>query len=66
MKDSNKTIKKEIMEVLEAYPRGLTITETSNRSALNYMTVSKYLAILQAENKVDYVQIGMAKLFKLK
>jgi len=59
-------IKSKILKLLSKHPAGLTITETSKRSALNYMTVSKYLAILRAEGKVDYVRIGMAKLFKLK
>ena len=59
-------IKSKILKLLSRHPEGLTVTQASKKSRLNYMTVSRYFAILHAEGKVDYVQIGMAKLYRLK
>ena len=60
-----KRIKSKILKLLSRHPEGLTVTQASKRSGFNYMTVSRYFAILRAEGKVDYVQIGMAKLYRL-
>ncbi len=43
--------------------RSATIEELSNALKLNRVTVSKYLAIMEAGGKVAYVEIGKAKLF---
>ncbi len=43
--------------------RSATIEELSHAIGLNRITVSKYLAIMEAGNKVKYVEIGKAKLF---
>ncbi len=50
-----------ILKALEKQP--MTIEELSNALSLNRVTVSKYLAIMEAGNKVKYVEIGKAKLF---
>lgn len=59
-------IKSKILKLLSRHPEGLTVTQASKKSRLNYMTVSKYLEILRVEGRVDYVQVGMAKLFRMK
>lgn len=53
--------------ILKALDRqSATIEELSRKIGLNRVTVSKYLAIMEAGNKVKYVEIGKAKLFSKK
>ncbi len=44
---------------------GLTISDISRLLEIHYTTASKYLAILEAEKKVNHRGIGMAKLFRM-
>ena len=55
-----------ILKLLAKHDRGLTITDVSKKLGINYMTTSKYLAVLGAKNKVEYRKIGMAKVFEIK
>lgn len=43
-----------------------SITDICKNSNINRMTLSKYLAILEAKGKVGYKNKGMKKLFYLK
>jgi len=62
----DRDINNEILKLLRNHPEGLTITDMSNLLRVNYMTVSKYLTVLEALKKIEYKKIGMAKLFKVK
>jgi predicted transcriptional regulator len=44
---------------------GLSISDVARLLHLNYITSSKYLAVLEAEKRITHRQIGMAKLFKV-
>ena len=57
-------IREDILSALSTSKIGMTITDTAKKTGYNYMTVSKYLAILEAAGKVRFFQIGMAKLFR--
>ena len=58
--------KEYILKTLREHLGGLTITQIAKLTKLNYMTASKYLAILEAVGKVECRKIGMAKLFGVK
>jgi len=58
-------IKDRIFQLLKVNKEGLTITETSKKLKIHYITASKYLAVLEAEGKLKHRNIGMAKLFKI-
>lgn len=60
-----KNVKDDILKLLQKHPEGLTITNVSNLLGINYMTVSKYLAVLEALGEIQHMRVGMAKLFKL-
>jgi len=55
-----------IIATLSANKEGLTISDLSRVLGIHYTTASKYLAVLEAENKLTHRDIGMAKVFKLK
>ena len=55
-----------LLATLSANKDGLTISDISRVLGLHYTTASKYLAVLEAENKLMHRDIGMAKVFKLK
>lgn len=55
-----------ILATLSANKEGLTISGISLILGIHYTTTSKYLAVLEAENKLTHRDIGMAKVFKLK
>ena len=58
-------IKGKLLGILKKNEEGLTITDMTKLLNFNYSTVSKYLAILEAEKRVESRRIGMAKLFKV-
>ncbi len=58
-------IKDRILQLLKVNRDGLTITETSKKLKIHYITASKYLAVLEAEGKLKRRDVGMAKLFKI-
>jgi len=57
--------KNRIFQLLKVNKDGLTITETSKKLKIHYITASKYLAVLEAEGKLKHRDIGMAKLFRI-
>jgi len=57
--------KGKLLEILRKNEEGMTITDMTKVLKINYSTVSKYLAVLEAEKKVESRNIGMAKLFKI-
>jgi predicted transcriptional regulator len=61
-----KDLKGVLLKIILKNPEGLTVTQVTEISGVNYMTVSKYLAVLEAENKISCRKIGMAKLFQVK
>ena len=62
-RESPDTIKNRIVSLLKSSD-GLTIKEVSEKLNLHHITASKYLAVLEAEKRIFYKQVGMAKLFK--
>jgi DNA-binding IclR family transcriptional regulator len=59
-------IHRKLLRALSKHPKGLTVTQASKLTVLNYMTASRHLAILHVAGKVNFIQIGMAKLYQLK
>lgn len=55
-------ISSRILAVLQKH-NGLTISDVSRILGIHYTTASKYLAVMEAEQKVTHRRIGMAKLF---
>jgi DNA-binding transcriptional ArsR family regulator len=58
--------RKRILDTLAKNEDGLTISEFARILGMHYTTVSKYLAVMEAENKVVHRDVGMAKMFKMK
>jgi len=54
-----------IRGLLKIYPRGLTISEISQRLKCNRNSVAKYLEILQISGTVEMQQMGAAKVYYL-
>jgi len=54
-----------ILDTLRQNPDGLTISEISRMLSIHYTTASKYLAVLEAAEKVVHRDVGMAKMFKI-
>jgi DNA-binding transcriptional ArsR family regulator len=63
---TEKDIKSHIVEVLKEHSDGLTISCVSRLTGRNRLTVSKYLAILEAEGIIECKKIGVSKIFKIK
>jgi DNA-binding transcriptional regulator YhcF (GntR family) len=55
-----------IIEILEDHPFGLSITELADKTNFHRNTVSKYVNILEAENKVNKKRIGTASIYTTK
>jgi hypothetical protein len=55
--------KKEILKFLNDNPSGYTITNIAERIGTTRITVSKYIALLEQENKVLSKEIGVYKLY---
>jgi len=58
--------KQEILEILEDYPFGLTITELSEKSGFHRNTISKYMNIFEAEGLVNKKEIATASVYYTK
>lgn len=60
-------VKERILELLkEVYPLDLPISEIARRLGVSRITVAKYIAVLEAEGKIEYRRVGKAKLCKFK
>ena len=57
-----KSIQESIILLISKKNYGLTIEEVSNELHINRGTASKYLAILEAGNKIIVRELGKAKL----
>ncbi len=64
-KKNHKTSEK-ILKILVKHGYGLTIEEVSNFLKINRSTASKYLAILEAKERVLIREVGKAKLHYIK
>ena len=58
----NGDIRKKIVALISKKPFGLTIEEVSCELKINRATASKYLAVLEATDKVLVRELGKAKL----
>ncbi|MCW4030936.1 MAG: PAS domain S-box protein [Candidatus Bathyarchaeota archaeon] len=54
-----------IIELLKANPRGMTITDISDRIKINRNSVARYMDILTVSGQVEMRQLGPAKVFYL-
>ena len=57
--------KSRIIELLKANPRGMTITDISDRIKINRNSVARYMDILTVSGQVEMRQLGPAKVFYL-
>jgi len=55
-------VKSKILDILKKENYGLTINEVSNILNIHRVTASKYLAVLEAERKIQVREVGKAKL----
>jgi Mn-dependent DtxR family transcriptional regulator len=62
----NKIKEKILGELKQVYPLDLSIKEIARRLGVSRVTVSKYVAILEAEGRVECRVVGRAKLYRLK
>jgi len=58
--------KGKILDHLDEHPFGLSITEIAEETNFHRNTVSKYMNILEAENKVNKKRIGTASIYTTK
>lgn len=52
-----------IKEILNAHPRGMTISEISNRLQITRNSIAKYLDVLLSTGQIEMRKIGSAKLY---
>ena len=56
---------KKILEVLEKYKDGLTTVGIAEKANISKTTALKYLASLRTAGKINYIEVGPAKLWRL-
>ncbi len=61
--EEDRAIARKIRTLLKAHPKGLIITEISQRLGINRNSAAKYLEILLFTGQVEVRQIGMAKIY---
>lgn len=54
-----------IMDSLSKNDSGLSISDLSRMLEMHYTTISKYVAVLEAEGMIVHREFGMAKVFRL-
>jgi DNA-binding IclR family transcriptional regulator len=60
-------VSEKVLELLrQVYPLDLSIKEIARRLGVSRVTVSKYVAVLEAEGRVECRVVGRAKLYRLK
>ena len=60
-------VKERILELLkQVHPLDLSIKEIAGRLGVSRVTVSKYVAVLEAEGRIECRVVGRAKLYRLK
>jgi uncharacterized membrane protein len=57
---------KDILKILEKYPKGMKIADVSKALRTPRQTVSKYIYALESAGKVVHFEVGRAKLYFLK
>lgn len=57
---------RKILNALKRHKDGLTTVNIAREADISKTTTIKYLASLRAEGKVDYVEVGPSKLWRLK
>jgi len=57
---------RKILSVLKKHKDGLTTMNVAREADISKTTAIKYLASLRAEGKVDYVEVGPSKLWRIK
>lgn len=64
-KNEKLDVKQKILSVIEkSYPRDLSIQEIADLAKISRETVSKYVGILVAENKIKLTrEVGKAKMY---
>jgi response regulator of citrate/malate metabolism len=55
-----------IISILKKSSQDLTIDDISQKIGMNRITISKYLAVMEARGKLKMRSIGKAKLYQLK
>ena len=56
---------KKILRVLEESKDGLTTVSIAEKANISKTTALKYLASLKAAGKIDYIEVGPAKLWRV-
>ena len=64
LENSGFDIKERIFSAIK-HSDGLSISDVARILHLNYITASKYLAVLEAEKRITFRHVGMAKLYKV-
>jgi DNA-binding IclR family transcriptional regulator len=60
-------VKGRVLELLkQAYPLDLPIKEMARRLGISRTTASKYVAVLEAEGRIECRVVGRAELYRLK
>ena len=54
-----------ILDILKKAEHSLTIIEIAEKSEINRITASKYLAVMEAKGYIKHRDVGKAKLFSL-
>ena len=57
---------RKILNVLKKHKDGLTTVNVARKADISKTTAIKYLAALRAKEKVDYVEVGPSKLWRIK
>lgn len=58
--------KEKILEVIGESMMGLTTVDVAKRAGVSKTTVIKYLSVLSSEGRVEFVEVGPSKLWRIK
>ncbi|RJS74643.1 ArsR family transcriptional regulator, partial [Candidatus Bathyarchaeota archaeon] len=56
---------KRILRVLEQHKDGLTTVNVAQKADISKTTALKYLALLREAGKIDFIEVGPSKLWRL-
>ena len=61
------SVKERVLELLkQVYPQDLPFSEIAGRLGVSRNTVSKYIAVLEAEGRIECRLVGKAKLCRVR
>jgi predicted ArsR family transcriptional regulator len=60
------TYKDRILDVIRSSDVGLTTVDVAKRADVSKTTVIKYLSVLRSEDRVEFVEVGPSKLWRIK